>query len=417
MNSQPKPRPETVIRPMDESDWPQWVEIDQEAFVEDYSPARVARFKALMEFDRTLGAYDGDRLVGSTVGLSLTMTLPGGPRPVCGVSAVCVIPSHRRRGILSGLMRAQLESLHEGGEPVALLYASEGAIYGRFGYGRAVDNLFFRIPTRGARLAGHAPSDPSLRLRVARPAAARGDLEKVFESVLPSRPGLYRRTPAAWDAVLADDEEARRGRSSLRCVVAEDDSGPRGYVLFRAKAGVTDHDLPDGELRVFDLFGLDPAAYALLWRHVLERDLVARVFAPSRPVDDPLMHLLAEPRLLNAGWLDDMWARVVDVDRALPYRAYSAPVDVVIDVTDTFCPWNAGRWRLSADASGATCHRTNDPADIELPVSVLGAAYLGGRALGSYEAAGIIRETRPGAIRALSAAMSWETHPWGGLMF
>ncbi|WP_250563976.1 GNAT family N-acetyltransferase [Sphaerisporangium fuscum] len=417
MNDEPSLRLNTVIRPIKESEWPERIEMHEEAFAQDLRPSQVARYTALTEFDRTLGAFDGDRLVGVTQGLSFTMTVPGGPRPVCGVTGVGVLPSHRRRGILSSLMRRQLADLHESGEAVAALYASEGAIYGRFGYGRAVDNFFFRIPKRGARLAPHAPSDPSLRLRVTRPAAARADLEKVFDAVLPTRPGLYARGPEIWAGVLADEEDGRSGATSLRCVVAEDDAGPRGYALFRLRPGFTDHDLPDGEVRLIDLFGLDPAAYALLWRHLLERDLCSLVFAGNRPVDDPIMHLLAEPRLLNAGWLDEMWVRVVDVERALPERAYSAPVDVVIEVEDDVCPWNAGRWRLSADAEGATCVRTDAPADLALPVSVLGAAYLGGRPLGSYVSAGVVRETRPGAVRALSAAMSWETTPWGGLVF
>ncbi|MEU8265902.1 GNAT family N-acetyltransferase [Sphaerisporangium sp. NPDC049002] len=417
MNTEPSPQLNPVIRPIKNSEWDQWIVIDEEAFAMDATEPRAGQFRALVEWDRSLGAYDGDLLVGSTMGLSFTMTVPGGRRPVCGVTGVAVLASHRRRGVLSSLMRRQLADLHESGEAVAVLYASEGAIYGRYGYGRASDNLVLRIPKRGSEFVPYAPADPSLRLRVVRPAAARADIEKVFDSVVTTRPGLYARSPERWDAMLDDDESSRYGATTLRCVIAEDDAGPRGYALFRLKADYTDHDVADGEVRLRDLFGLDPAAYALLWRHVLDRDLCSRVYASNRPADDPIMHLLAEPRMLNAAFVDEMWVRVVDAGRALPDRAYSAPVDVVLDVADTVCPWNAGRWRLSADATGATCARTNDPPDVELPVSVLGAAYLGGRTLGAYEAAGVIRETRPGAVRALSAAMSWETKPWGGLIF
>ncbi|MFC4590959.1 GNAT family N-acetyltransferase [Sphaerisporangium corydalis] len=417
MNTEPSPQPDRTIRPIKESEYDKWLEIDQEAFAEDTVGPRAERFKALLEFDRSLGLFEGDRLIGSTMGLSFTMTVPGGPRRVCGVTAVAVLPSRRRQGVLSTLMRRQLADLHESGEPTAVLYASEAAIYRRYGFGRAADSLFFRIPKRGSEFVRDAPSDPSLRLRVVRPAAARAEIEKVFDTVLTTRPGLYARTPAKWNALLADDEDARRGATTLRCVIAEDDAGVRGYALFRLKAHYTDHDVADGEVRLIELFGLDPAAYALVWRHVLDRDLCSRVYAWNRPADDPIMHLLAEPRLLNAGWLDELWMRVVDVGRAMPERAYAAPVDVVIDVEDEVCPWNAGRWRLSADASGATCERTDAPADLRLPVHVLGAAYLGGRTLGTYEGAGIVREARPGALRALSTAMAWDVQPWGGLVF
>lgn len=405
------------LRPLTEKEWSAWIALDEEAFGNAIPPHRVEMFKGNTEFDRSLGAFEGDLLVGSTALCSFTMTVPGGPIPVGGVTAVGVLPSHRRRGILSALMTRQLTDLHERGEAVAALYASEAAIYGRFGYGRAADNLFFNITKRGPALARHAPTDPALRLRVVTPAEARAVFEKVFEAVLDSRPGLYARTPARWDTVLSDHEADQGGAGPLRAVVVEDDGGPRGYALFRIKPNFTQHDVPDGELRLKELFGLGPAAYALLWRHVLERDLVTRVSAWQRPVDDPLIHLLAEPRQLNAGWLDDLWIRLVDVERALPARSYSAPVDVVIEVEDAVCPWNARRWRLTADASGARCVPTEDPADLTLPVTVLGAAYLGGRPLAALQAAGVVRESRAGAVRELSVAMSWEPAPWAGLIF
>ncbi|MER5319980.1 GNAT family N-acetyltransferase [Streptosporangium roseum] len=405
------------LRPITEKEWSAWITLDEEAFGSAIPPHRSELFRRNAELDRSLGAFEGDLLVGATAVCSFTMTVPGGPIPVGGVTSVGVLPSHRRRGILSTLMTRQLADLRERGEAVAALYASEAAIYGRFGYGRAADNLFFDIPKHGAALAGHAPVDPALRLRVVTPAEARTAFEKVFEAALDSRPGLYARTPARWDAVLSDHEADQGGAGPLRAVVVEDDGGPRGYALFRIKQGFTQHDVPDGELRLKELFGLDPAAYALLWRHVLERDLVARVKAWQRPSDDPLIHLLAEPRHLNAGWLDDLWIRLVDVERALPARRYSAPVDVVIEVEDAFCPWNARRWRLTADASGARCVPTEDPADLTLPVTVLGAAYLGGRPLAALQAAGVVRESRAGAVRELSVAMSWEPAPWAGLIF
>ncbi|OUC97215.1 GNAT family N-acetyltransferase [Streptosporangium minutum] len=405
------------LRPIAEKEWSAWITLDEEAFGNAIPPHRAELFRRNAEFDRSLGAFEGDLLVGVTSVCSFTMTVPGGPIPVGGVTSVGVLPSHRRRGILSTLMTRQLTDLHERGEAVAALYASEAAIYGRFGYGRAADNLFFNITKRGPALARHAPTDPALRLRIVAPTEARAVFEKVFEAVLDSRPGLYARTPARWDAVLSDHEVDQGGAGPLRAVVVEDDGGPRGYALFRIKPNFTQHDVPDGELRLKELFGLDPAAYALLWRHVLERDLVTRVSAWQRPVDDPLIHLLAEPRQLNAGWLDDLWIRLVDVERALPARRYSAPVDVAIEVEDAVCPWNARRWRLTADASGARCVPTEDPADLTLPVTVLGAAYLGGRPLAALQAAGVVHESRAGAVRELSVAMSWEPAPWAGLIF
>ncbi|MEU1875688.1 GNAT family N-acetyltransferase [Streptosporangium sp. NPDC020072] len=406
------------LRPLTENDYPAWIRTDEEAFGNPIPPHRRELFKELIDFDRSLGAFDGEELVGATCICGFTMTVPGGPVPVAGITAVAVLPSHRRRGVLSGLMTRQLGALREQGEAIAALYASEAAIYGRFGYGRASDNLAFDIPTHGSAFVRHAPVDPSLRLRVVDPVAARSVFEKVFEAQLDSRPGLYARTPARWDTFLSDQESDQGGAGPLRAVVVEDDEGPRGYAIFRIKLAFTTHDVPDGELRLKELVGLDPAAYALLWRHVLDRDLVSRVRTAQRPPDDPLIHLLAEPRHLNAAWMDELWVRLVDVERALPLRRYSAPVDVVIEVEDTVCPWNARRWRLSADTRQARCVPADDAeADVVLPVSVLGAAYLGGRPLAAVQAAGVVRELREGAVRQLSAAMSWDPAPWCGLIF
>lgn len=404
------------VRPITESEWPAFVAVDYEAFSSSYPPAAADRWRELAEIDRSLAAFDGDLMVGCAAALTFTMTVPGGPIPVAGVTAVGVLPSHRRRGVLSSLMTRQLHDLHEGGEAVAALYATQAGIYGRFGYGRAADALFFRIPTHGSAFVRDAPVDPALRLRVARPADSLPELRQVFESVRRSRPGVYDRSDLRWRIeVLGDEEHDRGGAGPLRCMIAEDDEGPRGYALFRVKRGATDHDVPDGEVRLIELFASDPAAYALVWRSVLDRDLCSRVHAWSRPADDPIIHLLAEPRHLNAGWLDELWVRVVDVDRAMTSRAYAAPADLVIEVEDEVCPWNAGRWRLST-AKGS-CELTGDDADLTLPVGVLGAAYLGGRPLTAFAGAGLVREHREGALRELSAAMSWDPKPWGGLVF
>ncbi|MER7505778.1 GNAT family N-acetyltransferase [Nonomuraea pusilla] len=405
------------IRPIDESEWPAFAHTMDEGFGWTPHPQKTERYKAETEFDRTLAAFDGDRIVGTTMVLSLTMTVPGGRLPVAGVSAVSVLPSHRRRGVLSSLMRRQLSDIRERGEAVAALYASESSIYGRFGYGRAASELSFRLNKQAAAFVPNAPADPSLRVRVAEPARERETLERLFAAVAPARPGRYDRVPARWDHVLADEEFDQHGAGRLRCALVEDDGGVRGYALFRIRSSWDRDGLPDGELLVREVEAADPAAYALLWRHLLDRDLVTRVEAGGRPADDPLIALLADQRQLRAGWTDELWVRLVVVERALASRAYAAPVDVVLEVEDDVCPWNAGRWRLRADAAGAECERVEDDPDVTLPVSALGSAYLGDGLLGALLGADALREHRPGAVRALAAAMSWTPKPSAGLVF
>ncbi|MGW5266763.1 GNAT family N-acetyltransferase [Microbispora sp. NPDC004025] len=408
-----------AVRPIEEAEWPAFVAVAYEAFSSTYSLEIADRWREIMEIDRLVSAFDGDLAVGCAGALSFRMTVPGGPIPVAGVTSVGVLPSHRRQGVLTALMTHQLHDLHDrGGEAVAALYASEAGIYGRFGYGRAADALSFRIPTRGSAFTRAAPADPALRLRVARPADELAVLRRVYDAVQPGRPGLYGRSEAYWRVeILPDTDHDRGGMGPLRCLIAEDASGPRGYALFRAKSGWNEHNVSDGEVRLLELQARDPAAYALAWRGVLDRDLCAVVHAERRPLDDPIMHLLAEPRQLNAIWIDDLWVRLVDVDRALAARAYAAPADLVVEVEDEVCPWNAGRWRLKAAGGEGSCERSEAPADLTLPVSVLGAAYLGGRPLMAAADAGLVREHRAGALRELSAAMAWDPAPWGCRVF
>ncbi|TDD46771.1 GNAT family N-acetyltransferase [Nonomuraea terrae] len=405
------------IRPVAESEWPALTRVLEEAFGWTPHPEQSARFKAQTEFDRTIGAFDGDQLVGAAAAFSLSMTVPGGRLPVAGVTSVSVLPSHRRRGVLSSLMRTQLADVRERGEHVAALYASEASIYGRYGYGRASSELSFHLRKPDAAFVREWPQDPSLRLRVVKPADVRSDLEKLFASLVARRPGRYERPELVWDVVLADEEYDQRGAGPLRSVLAEDDGGVRGYALFRVKTSWDAHGLPDGELKLQELEAADPAAYALLWRSVLERDLISRVEAGGRPADDPLVALLADPRRLRAEVADELWVRLVDVDQALASRAYAAPVDVVIEVEDDVCPWNAGRRRLTAGPSGAVCGPVDDAPDVTLPVAALGSAYLGDGQLGELLQAGLLREHSPGAVRALAAAMSWSPKPWCGLTF
>ena len=412
------------IRPITEDEIAEFLLVDQHAFNAGPSSERSrANFLSRVELDRTLAAFDGETVVGGTGIYSFQMRVPGAMASVAGVSLVAVLPSHRRRGILSALMRRQLADISERGEAVAALFGSESGIYGRYGYGRASWQAAYRIRGREGALAQGVPADPGLRLRIAEPASARAELAKVFELALAERPGMYARTEPWWDRLLFDLDPEGTPRP-IRCLLTEDDSGPRGYALYTS-TGRWDEDgfLPDGVLEVGESIATDPAATAALWGDLLSRDLVSEFHARMRPVDDPLLYLLADPRRLRPLVTDGLWIRLVDVGAALALRHYACPVDVVIEVTDELCPQNQGRWRLTAAAAAspagfrATCDRTTAPADVMLPVAALGAAYLGGTRLGSLAEAGLVTETRAGSLAVLSTAMSWEPAPWCPMIF
>jgi predicted acetyltransferase len=413
------------IRPVTEDELPAFQLVDQHAFNGRPDSARHrANWLARLELDRTLGAFDGTTLAGVTGVYSFRMRVPGAMAAVAGVSMVAVLPSHRRRGALTGLMRRQLADIADRGEAVAALFASETPIYGRYGYGRASWHLTLGLARGHGALAAGVPADPGLRLRIAEPRSAHAEMGKVYELAMAERPGLYARTEPWWDRLTHEPDSETD--MPMRCVLVEDDAGPRGYALFTSEGRWEWEEgtfLPAGVLDLHEAIAVDPAAATALWGDLLSRDLITTFRLHMLPVDDPLLDLLADSRLGRPRLSDGLWIRLVDVGKALAQRRYACPVDLVIEVTDELCPQNQGRWRLTAATTSApsgfsgTCERTTAPADLALPVRALGAVYLGGTRLGPLAAAGLVTEVTPGAVAALSAAMSWDPAPWCPMIF
>ncbi|MGE5291448.1 MAG: GNAT family N-acetyltransferase [Micromonosporaceae bacterium] len=425
------------IRPITPGEFAAAYRVDEHAFHTAWpAEPEIQHFRDRFEFDRSLAAFDGDVIAGTACAFSFRLSVPGAVVPAAGVSGVAVLPPHRRRGILRGLMTRQLRDVHARGEAVAALWASEGGIYGRFGYGLASLTAAFRIRRGEGMLGRAAPADTAIRLRIAEPEAVRPELAKVYDLLLPGRPGAFARNDRWWDAALYDAGYRREGAAPLRCLLADDSAGPRGYALYCASPRWDEDGIAAGTIMIRELMADSPSAAAALWRDLLSRDLTGEVSAWNRPVDDPLLHLLADTRAIRARTRDGLWVRLVDVAAALAQRRYAAPVEVVIEVTDDICPWNNGRWRLRASgpaapvpgapvhgspgqggAVSATCEATSDPADLAMPVAALGAVYLGGTRLGALASAGLVTELRAGALAAASVAMSWDPAPWCPMIF
>ncbi|MEU8526106.1 GNAT family N-acetyltransferase [Streptomyces sp. NPDC048629] len=375
------------------------------------APEERALWRELAEFDRFIGVWDGERPVGTAGAFSFRLSVPGGAIvPTAGVTMVSVAATHRRRGILTSMMRRQLDDVRAWGEPLAVLTASEPVIYGRFGYGVGTYAARATIDTTRVRLTVPEGTDDVV-LRQADPVKAVGACEAVYARLVPRRPGMLARQPG-WEAVpLLDPAGERGGASPMQCVLAERDGEVVGFARYAIKpewsfAGA------NGSVSVKDMGALDPAAEAALWRFLCSIDLTTSVRIHSRPADDAWQHLVSDIRRCEPTLRDSLHVRLVDVGAALSLRAYQAPVDVVLEVADAFCPWNEGRWRLRGGPDGATCVRTEDAADLALSVRELGAAYLGGVSLTSLAAAGRVRELRPGALFATSVAFGWAVAPW-----
>jgi predicted acetyltransferase len=412
------------IRPVSSEEFDAFHTVDMHAFHgSPLSPEERQLVVSHLEFDRSLAAFDGDAPVGTAGAYSFQLSVPGSAAlPAAGVTWVSVLPSHRRRGVLSSMMRRQLADVRDRDELLAVLWASESVIYSRFGYGRAMWHADFTLRRGEGTLAFAGQADGGLRLRLVEPMAVLPELGKVYDAVLPSRPGFIARDESWWQRTVYDPPDRRQGTSPLHCVPAEDDGGPRGYALYSAVSRWdSDTGLPDGTLTVREMVGADAAASAALAADLLGRDLTTEFRLRGRPVDDPLLYQLADPRRARPRLKDALWVRIIDVPGALARRRYSAPADLVLEVRDELLPVNAGRWRLTTgqaalDGGGfsATCVAASaaDEADVVLDVTELGAAYLGGTTLSALAGAGLVTEGRPGAVRQLSTALSWDPAPW-----
>lgn len=402
----------TQLRTLRAAEWDDWFGKLERAFGgTPEAPEERQLDHDLTEVDRSIGVWDGDECVGTAGAFSFRMTVPGGASaPAAGVTMVSVAATHRRRGLLRRMMRHQLTDVRERLEPLAVLTASEPVIYGRFGYGLAARHAQLRVETKRVALALPEGTD-DVRLRFAAPAEAMADCERVYAGVVAGRPGMLARQPG-WERLpLLDPPGEREGAGELLCVLAEVAGEVRGYARYAVKPEWS-HRGADGTVLLRDLEAADPVVRAALWRFLWEIDLTSELRSHNRPVDDPLLHMVSDLRRCGVRIRDGLFVRLVEVGPALAARTYAAPVDVVFDVEDAFCPWNEGRWRLSGDAKGASCERTTDAPDLALSVQELGAAYLGDASLAALAAAGRVRELRPGALAEASWAFRSDVAPW-----
>jgi predicted acetyltransferase len=321
---------------------------------------------------------------------------------------VTVSATHRRRGVLTEMMRRMLDDAHERQEPLAGLWASETTIYGRFGYGMASRNV--SLSTVKKPLVMRPGIGEPGRMRRVEPDEARADMVRIYEAAKTDQIGWLNRSEPWWDLQFDDPEDSRNGATSLRYAVHTGDDGADGYVSYR----INEPNVEDQrrQIQIRDLFAANTEAYAALWRFVIEIDLIGRIGKWHMAVDEPLQQLVTDPRALGLTVGDGLWVRLVDLAAALAGRTYATDIDVVLDVTDPFCPWNAGHYRLSGGPKGADCSRTTDAADLAIGAADLGAAYLGGIRLTEIAAAGRVTESRPGALLAASRAFTGDRAPW-----
>ena len=348
-----------------------------------------------------LAAFEGDEIVGGAGAYLFDTTVPGGAQvATAGVMAVGVLPTHRRRGVLTAMMRRQLEDAHERGEPLATLYAAEGGIYGRFGYGLAALAGDIELPKEHAR-PWH--DEPLGRARLLEPDEFLDVLPPIYDQVQAETTGMLARSRDWWQVRRL---RTRPGKAQANAVVIELDDGAQAYALYRHEFGMQ-HLITQTKLEVSEALGTSPEALDAVWRYLLAIDWVARIDAYWLPLDHPLFHWIREPRRLGFHVVEGIWVRLVDVGAALAARSLGDG-SLVLELRDELCPWNQARWQVEA----GSVSQTTATAELALDVAALASAYLGGFTFTGLALAGRVEELQPGALARADAIFGTARQPW-----
>jgi predicted acetyltransferase len=384
------------------------------AFAEMPDPGDEER--RLWEPERIIAAFDGEQPVATAGAITFRLTVPGGEAGAAGVTLVGVSPSHRRRGILRSMMRHQLDDVRARGEPLAILWASEGAIYQRFGYGLATLSGSFEIARDRAAFARPAPAEGTVRL-VDREAAL-GIFPALYDRIRVETPGMVARSEAWWRWTTLHDTDRARAENGMKFYAVYEAGGAvEGTAIYRVKPD-WDERGPKGRISAIEVITSTPPATRDLWRWLIEVDLVTLVCGVRAPVPHPLQLLLAEPRRLGFTVGDALWLRVVDVPAALAARTYGRAGTLVLAIRDAFCPWNAGRWRLVVGEDGrGVAERTTVEPDVTLDAADLAATYLGTFRFSELARAGRVVEETAGALVRADALFTAARAPWCSTMF
>lgn len=377
-----------------------------------YSDSDIDTFRLLFDPERSLCAFENGKIVGNVASYYTDMTIPGGTfLPTAGVAQVSVQATHRRKGILTMLMRRQLNEINERDEPIAFLGASETAIYGRFGYGVSsfIQEWEFDKHNNTKFINGFNPKGQIQFIEIE---DAKKIFPDVYEKIRPSRPGFVSRKRANWDNNTGWDWVFKKstlfGQNPNRFFIKYTvNSETQGYAIYK----VNQTGPFAGELTIMELMALNIDAYKSLWRFCLDMDLVNTVKAPDRPLDDPILWMLQNSRrkrtLTDSGWL-----RIVNAEKALAKRAYSFEGEINLQIEDKVCDWNDGIFNLQGSPLGAKCNRSSEKADIVISASSLASIYFGTTSFSNLFSAGLVEENTPGSIQIADSMFRTNNYPW-----
>jgi predicted acetyltransferase len=362
----------------------------------------------------TQAAFSDGKLVGASAMISFEITVPGARQVrMGGVTSTGVVATHRRRGLLRRMMQAMFDEAIQRKEPLAGLSASEGSIYGRFGFSPATLRTRWEIDRTQAQFLPAEP--PSGFLEIVDAATAKAAWPQVYGAVRRTSVGELSPQPDQWNP-LSDAPSGTAG--PLRYLIHRQDDG--------TVDGVANYRLPwspvleeTGTLVVENLCAATPDAYRAMWQLFLDFDLTRKIVAPTRPGDEPLRWMLRNPRAMRVTrQSDNLWLRILNVAQALEARAYDVAGTLTIGIEhDPMCPGNEGTWRLDGTPDGATCTPTQATPDLVIDPQALGSLYLGGMSADLLARAGRIRTTNADAVRLLSRMFRTDPEPHNSFVF
>jgi predicted acetyltransferase len=363
------------------------------------------RFARWIEVERMHAAFEGERIIGGAGAFTFRMSVPGGAVvPAAGVTVVGVLPTHRRRGVLTALMQEQLEDSRARGDLAAYLWASEGTIYGRFGYGLASRIGAITLAKDRARFA--APFEARGTVRIVDLEEAARTFPPLHEQLVARRPGMFVRSKEWWETRKLFDDPVRRQGGPKNLVLLELDGKPAGYAIYTVKQDWVS-GLSKGVVNIVEVVTPTPEAARELWRWLFDFDWTSEFTADLLPLDHELFMLVAEPRRMQFKINDGVWVRLIDVGQALSARTYNDG-EIVLDVEDALLPDNAGRWRVTP----AGAERTEDAADLRVDVAALGSVYLGGFTFGELLRGSRAQELTDGAATRADGLFGTHIQPW-----
>lgn len=355
----------------------------------------------------TVAAFEEGSIVGTSAAIPMTLSVPGQRCTVAGITAVGVLPTHRRQGLLRLMMEAQLRQARAAATPLAILWASEGSIYGRFGFGPATRRLRISFETPKMELRDEKGSG-SLSL-VSREEALRV-MPTVYNRLVDSRPGLAVRGENSWDALTADNDPDLPSAEAHHFFAVHGKT-PDGYAIYRIRPGWSAVG-PQATVVVTELVAESAGPAADLWRYLSRLDLVTKLEAPQRPLDEPLLSMARDPQAIEVLLGIGIWARVLDIPRALEGRRYQQDGDLVLEVSDTFIPECGGGFLLQVRDGVGTCTPSESSPDLRLGISELSSGYLGHSCFGALVRAGRIEEVSTNAGSRADRLLSWDPPPW-----